>query len=342
MILQIRIRNDKLYGIRLKMHPYLSDAREKLKEKGQKWHILDLATLEIIQSLFIIEFATLDCKSVFAGCGSMDIDIEYTSNAEFFGQKENIFTPSIEVEIGTFMAGQEICFYSENPENFNSPENTVYSDENLTYCHTTRKITAVEYREESTDEATGVTKGVVDITFDGSTILCDESLKIWHTCTHGCTNVIKASSGELGCYKVGGRPFVWRGIENFYGLDDTFVDGFAMNRRKMYVNYTPSTYDENIKTAALLTSNPNYHELSYTLPTKNGYILNMGYDADYPWAVLPIDSSGTSDTGYCDKVGGVTGLATVVKAMTLGDYLLGLHFYSISSDINVLIRMVCS
>lgn len=92
-----------------------------------------------------------------------------------------------------------------------------------------------------------------------------------------------------------GGHVVWRGIENFWGAYNEFVDGLNFLGTTYYVCNEPSHYADNVTT--------NYTALSYYSPTygSSQYITNMGVDPNNLHVLLPSAAgSGSSSTYFCD------------------------------------------
>ena len=86
---------------------------------------------------------------------------------------------------------------------------------------------------------------------------------------------------------------LYRNIENLWANVYSFVDGVNFSDRAGYVCTNPANYDDD--------TSANYIDTGIILPS-SGYISGLGYSSDVPWALLPSDSSGSSNAYIPDKV----------------------------------------
>lgn len=126
----------------------------------------------------------------------------------------------------------------------------------------------------------------------------------------GHTNQSSSSSDAINCGScdnvpnLTGRPtgtdgftgIVYRGIENIWGDMWERVDGVNFKKGEYYICNDPSLYTSDIESG--------YTLLSYSISTAAGnlFVTKIGYDEDYPYAMLPVSaaSSGSSTTFICD------------------------------------------
>ena len=80
-------------------------------------------------------------------------------------------------------------------------------------------------------------------------------------------------------------PVNWRGIENFWGNINDWIDGLNLSNRVPYFCNSYTFVDD---TAT------GYTQISFSLPSSN-YITALGYDSNNPWVMLPSESSSTSN-----------------------------------------------
>ena len=91
---------------------------------------------------------------------------------------------------------------------------------------------------------------------------------------------------------------LYRNIENLWANVYSFVDGVNFSDRAGYVCTNPANYDDD--------TSANYIDTGIMLPS-SGYISSLGYSSDVPWALLPSDASGSSNTYIPDKVSSADG-----------------------------------
>lgn len=80
-------------------------------------------------------------------------------------------------------------------------------------------------------------------------------------------------------------PVNWRGIENFWGNINDWIDGLNLNNRVPYFCNSYTFVDD---------TSSGYTQISFSLPSSN-YITALGYDSNNPWVLLPSESSGTAN-----------------------------------------------
>ena len=85
----------------------------------------------------------------------------------------------------------------------------------------------------------------------------------------------------------------FRGIESPYGDIWQWVDGLNINEFQGWVCRDAEQYASN------LFASP-YEQLGYVNANANGYVSQMGYDADRPYAELPVEVLDENDKYYSD------------------------------------------
>ena len=286
-----------------------TEARSIATARGENWHLFDIWDYETIKTLFLIEFATLDSQSLFDGS-----DIENTFDVTLYPNEEcmkDVLSESNEIadtefEITSFVSSEDVycigdevqfeCISNNTPDELDFTEST----ERDTFYYAVRKIIAAEPidRELYPDYPDAIRYYI-----SGNAVTIGKS--IWSFCNfnrNGQANEIKASSGKI-LYLGNEIASIWRGIENFTSLETLiWLDGILCYQGRYYVcddvnKYANTIYahDEYGNT----TERYQYHALSFECP-KTGYISKMGYD-EATGLTMPIETGGTSDTGYCDN-----------------------------------------
>ncbi len=124
----------------------------------------------------------------------------------------------------------------------------------------------------------------------------------WHS--GSCNDVLGPDGSPSNCTN-GKEPFVLSGVELGHGayivIADVILSGVYDSSADTY-SQTPYIVDDNRKiVAAKLTDD--YTEIGYTIPDTNNnwqYISKAGYDSDYPFLGMPVETKGSSSTGFCD------------------------------------------
>ena len=107
----------------------------------------------------------------------------------------------------------------------------------------------------------------------------------------GGTDSVVASSGAMG--DSGLFQFMYRGIEDLWGNVYQFVDGVNINDNQAWVCKDARDYASNVFASP-------YEKLSYVNLDTNGWVTEMGYDPNRPYAQFPIKGAGGTTTYYAD------------------------------------------
>ena len=259
------------------------------------WHNLDVHEMCMLQMLFMVEFATTDSESIFGGM-YRDYGTEYKLiDATSAAQATNTFTcveslsKKDRIDIGDTIAIKLALDYDITPEE--GAVRDEYEEEGVTHFiwEVRRKVTSVTDTEETRT-----------IIFDGVPVTLDanSSFKKVGYFT-GCTNEIKASSGNLWADEAerDNVPFVWRGFENFFSCFYTWVSGILISK-----NTDGGTYR--------VTSNLNLYGNTGSIldyadsgqkPHATDFTAEMTFDKNNPLLMVPVKGGATDADGYCDK-----------------------------------------
>lgn len=271
-----------------------------LHKRAANWHCMDAPLVyDVLQPLFIVEFATLNSESVFKGFYDDNSYLEFSIASSSFADSSNTLAVTISadeyvdkliytgLEVSIQISGNDTDYSLEGKdevyENYNDTGQTAYfAIRRVTNC------TAETVTDENGDKAK------LTITFDGSPIMIDEkSVFTINMYQPGVTNNVIASSGICGDGADGFVPFVWRGMENpFSFYFDTVVYGVLTKSAAYYINTDIAAYGTS-------SSVNDYTKLSYGIPN-TGYISALGNDENNAWAALPSETDGSSESGYCD------------------------------------------
>ena len=288
------------------------DARKIAAARGEGWHMMDIWDYETIKTLFMIEFATVDSQSLFVG---NELGTAY--NFEAYADEECMKDVLLDEGLITDTEFRTTSIVLEYPELFVCDEIdiVILSNDNpgeLDYEYqgdygAVRTVTAVEPID--TTEYPDFPEAV-RCYISGNPITVSKNFGCaLVTSRNGNTNVIKASSGRLLRYENGeGEPpsegsSVWRGIENLVGEGYTWLDGILLHNGKYWTCSDITKYDNTIykrDADGNVTEEYQYTPISFDYPAVNGHITKMGYD-EATGLTLPIETGGTSDTGYCDN-----------------------------------------
>ncbi len=257
------------------------DFRTYARNNGGGYGQIDIHVVDVLQTLFLVEFATLNGQSVMLGFTNGQYTASHVATVAETGNRiivanatAALFFVGQTVSVGTSLGGNQV-FYG-------------------------RTITAIDTYDVSNKA----------ITFDGAAATIAVGNVLYNTgWKSGFSASIVAKSGSLSSNTDGKNPCMYRGIENPWGSVWQFVDGVNINERQAWVCRDQSDYASN------LFANP-YSQLSYVNHNANGYSTAMGFDPGNPYAQFPSNIGGGSTTYYSDYYYQDTGQ----RAALLGGY----------------------
>ena len=240
--------------------------RTYAQANGSAYQQLDIHVIDVLQTLFIIEFATLNSQSIFAGFTNGQYTATHLATVAEIGVNRIIIANAYAalyavgqpISIGTTQGGNQV-FYGRN-------------------------ITAIATYDTSNKA----------ISFDGTPVTIAVGNFLYNTgWKSGFSSGIVATSGSLSSNSNGINPCVYRGIENPFGSVYQYVDGININVFQTWVCANAASFVSN------LFASP-YVQLGYVNGNTNGYPIAMGWDAVNPHVALPITVGGSTTTYYSD------------------------------------------
>ena len=227
---------------------------------------LDLSVEDVLQTLFMVEFATLNSQSKMAGFTTGQYSASHTATVAenavnrivVANATAALYAVGQTISIGTSQGGNQI-FYG-------------------------RTITSIDDYDAS-NKAISFDGAVADIAIGN--ILYNTGWK------NGFSSSILASSGSLVSNSTGKYPCMYRGIESPWGDLWQFVDGVNITDNQAWVAENAEDYASNVFAAP-------YSEFGYVNHNANGYPTTMGYDSNYPYAEFPTAVGGDTSTYYSD------------------------------------------
>ena len=227
---------------------------------------LDIHVIDLLQTLFVIQNATLGSQSKAAGYTTGQYTATHLAVVEESAVNRiivpnataNLYEVGQSIGIGTSQGGQQVA--------------------------ANRVITAIEVYDASN-------KSVV---FDGDPVNIAVGNMLYNTAYRNGFSAALASKFASKISATSGKhPFVWQGIESLWGDIWQFVDGVNVNNRQAWVCENADQYTSNV------FAEP-YKQLSYVNGSVNGYVTAMGFDADRPYASFPVSAGGSSSKFYSD------------------------------------------
>jgi hypothetical protein len=227
---------------------------------------LDIHVVDLLQTLFVIQNATLDSQSKAAGYTTgkytethLAVVAESAVNRIIVpNATANLYEVGQSIGIGTSQGGQQVA--------------------------ADRIITAIEAYDASN-------KAIV---FDGAPVNIAVGNMLYNTAyKNGFSAALASKFASKISATSGKHPFVWQGIESLWGDIWQFVDGVNINNRQAWVCENADQYTSNV------FAEP-YKQLSYVNGSVEGYVTAMGFDADRPYASFPVSAGGSSSKFYSD------------------------------------------
>jgi hypothetical protein len=240
------------------------DFRGYAQANGAGYQQLDIHVVDLLQTLFMVEFATLNSQSIMAGYTSGEYVATDTATVAENAVNRIVVLNAV---AATFVVGQAISC------------GTALGGIQIFYGRT---ITSIDVYD-ATQKA---------ISFDGATVNIAVGNIIWSSgWKSGFSASITAKSGGITSLSSGKYPCVYRGIENPWGSVYEFVDGVNINDRQAWVCADVVSYASNLFAAP-------YEVLGYVNGSTDGYSNMLGFDAVHPYAQFPIYVAGGADSTH--------------------------------------------
>lgn len=130
------------------------------------------------------------------------------------------------------------------------------------------------------------------ISFDGTASTITSGNILYNLANkNGFSSNIVSKFGSKSSISSGKHGFIWNGIENLYGNIFQFVDGLNVNNNQAWVCNDANSYVSN-------TFASPYEQLSYVCANSSNYVQEMGYDLNHPFAMLPVVVNSVLSTTY--------------------------------------------
>lgn len=242
------------------------DFRTYARANGQGYQQLDVHVIDVLRTLFFVEFATLNLQAIMQGYSTGQYTATHlatvaennTNRIIVANAHADLYRVGQAISVGTSQGGNQI-FYG-------------------------RAITAITVYDASNKA----------ISFDGAPVNIAAGNMLYNTgWKNGFSANISASSGSIISNSDGKYPCVYRGIESPWGDIWQFVDGVNINEYQAWVAKNAVDYTSNV------FANP-YEQLAYVNASADGYVTAMGFDAALPFAAFPVALGGASTTYYAD------------------------------------------
>lgn len=241
--------------------------RDYAKANGAGYQQLDVHVVDLLTTLYDIEWATINSQSVMAGFTAGQWSTSHVAVVAATGANQIVIANAY---ADAYRVGQTIGIATSSAGGNDKASN--------------RLITAINVYDASN-------KAIV---FDGSPVDIAIGNIVYNLpMKNGTCDTVASSSGSPTSNSDGKQTFKWRGIESLFGNIWQFVDGININGYQAWVCRNATNYVSNLFAAP-------YEQLGYVNANANGYPIEMGYDANLPFANLPKTLGGSSTTYYSD------------------------------------------
>ena len=233
---------------------------------GTGYQQLDIHVVDLLQTLFYIEYATVDSDSIASGWTSGNYVATDTATVSETAVNRIIVANAVAakyavgqpISIGTSLGGNQIC--------------------------TDREIMAIDVYDVDNKA----------ITFDGAAVNIAIGNILYNSgCKSGFSASITAKSGSHTNLTNGKNPFVYRGIENPFGNVWQFVDGINIKDRQSWICKNAANYVSNVFASP-------YEQIGYVNANTDNYVIKTGYDANYPFLEIPTEVGAIGSSAYKD------------------------------------------
>ena len=230
------------------------------------YQLMDIHVVDLLQTLFYIEFATLNSQSIMNGFVNGAYSATHTAVIAESGTNRVVLSNA---NAADYRVGQSLGIGSS------------LGDQQVA---SNRVITAIQDYDADNKS----------IVFDGTPVNITVGNIVYNTgAVSGLCDSVAASSGSPVSCTDGKWPAMYRGIENPWGSVYSWVDGVNIDGRQAWVCIDPAQYASNVFAAP-------YEQLTYINHSTDGYPTTMGYDPQHPYAAFPtaIQTAGVSTEKY--------------------------------------------
>lgn len=239
--------------------------RNYAKANGAGYQLFDIHAIDIIQTLFYIEFATVNSQSIMAGYTNGQYDGTHII-ASVNGNTITLTNGGSNYRVG------QIIDVSTSLGNRKTAKNL--------------RVTAVNDNDITYETITGISEMKGTIAADN--IVYNVAY------LNGVTDDVVASSGSNISNIDGKYVMKYRGIENIYGNLNQLVDGINIQNQEAYVARNADIYASD-------KFGNEYVKIGYTLSAVEEFVVKMGYDKNNPFIQLAITVGTSSSSKYNDK-----------------------------------------
>jgi len=249
---------------------HATTARTYALNNGTNYQLFDIHIYDVLISLFIVEFATLNSQSVMFGpsnIGYSQATVTESSVTRIILSNANAdkYRVGHIISVGTTSLGYDIAQLRE-------------------------LLSITEY--DASNKALNLSGAAFNVNIGYYAGLSGTK--------NGFSSGISDLSGSIVSNSDGYSENMYRGIENFYGRSLESIDGLNLNTDELWVTNNAANY------AFGVFANP-YVRLNYDRNSSTGYTTSRGFDSTYPFAEMNTVNTASGSTYFCDNSGRATG-----------------------------------
>ena len=237
--------------------------------KGNKWCLDDVWTMHLLDTLFIVMFASTHAQSIL-GAGRTEFPEDGTKGLALQERTGNYIT--VEKTYGNrFAVGQGISIGA------GLWSQSLAAD---------RRVTKIEDSSE--------VENAVCVYFDGDPVAIKTTSVLWSSLQPTGATIDMASPNGRIEGKTNGMSairFLW--IEDWFGNMWQFRDGDNIKNWQHYYCNKRSSYADKVYEG-------DYFKVGYEAAKANGYVKEFGYDPEWPEIEICTDATGSSGTFFPD------------------------------------------
>ena len=237
--------------------------------KGEKWCLDDVWTMHLLDTLFIVMFASTHAQSII-GKGRSEMPYDNAANVALQARTNTNYITIDSTWAARFTVGQGIGI------------GTAVGSQSVFAERTVTQIT------ESAEIA-----NASNIFFDGDPVNITTDHHVW-SCVQKTGATIEMQSANGRVEGVDGRTAIrFLYIEDWYGNAWQFRDGDNILKWQHYYCNKRSSYADKVYSG-------DYFEVGYKAAEVSGYVKEFGYDPEWPEIEICTDASGSSSTYFPD------------------------------------------
>lgn len=237
--------------------------------KGDKWCLDDVWTMHLLDTLFIVMFASTNAQSIL-GAGRTEFPEDGTKGLALQERTGNYIT--VEKTYGNrFAVGQGISIGA------GLWSQSLAAD---------RRVTKIEDSSE--------VENAVCVYFDGDPVAIKTTSVLWSSLQPtGATTDMASPNGRIEGKTNGMSAIRFLYIEDWFGNMWQFRDGDNIKKWQHYYCNKRSSYADKVYDG-------DYFKVGYEAAKANGYVKEFGYDPEWPEIEICTDATGSSNTYFPD------------------------------------------